>query len=531
MRTVLRRGPFAALLLIALQFAAFAQAPPKLDYTMGITNAAAHLFHIKIAISNVSGGTLDLALPAWTPGWYTIRPYMANVVKLQAHDGQGKRLPLRAVDKQTYRIETTGLKAFTVEYDYFANNPAVNGAELTEKRGYFLGTNLFFYVPGHTTDSPSQIKFEIPAGWRVATGLKRASEPNTYLARNFDNLVDCPTILGDFDEEMTTAAGKPIHVVIDPKGLYTPEKLKKLAEGVSRIINSQAAMFGGLPYEEYWVLYVGGETVRGGGALEHENSTNVMVGRLPDDPAGLFGVTSHEHFHVWNVKRIKPAGLMPYDYSREQYIRELWFAEGVTSYFSDVHLLRSGAWTPETFLQQQAGQISNLQGNEARNWISLDDSSITTWLTYGGGGTTANFGVNYYNKGQIIGLLLDLEIRGATAGRKTFDDVLRQMFEDYYKRGRGYTVEDVEKTVAEVAGRSFKDFFARYVHGTAELDYNAALAHVGLKLEDNPATAGANEVARRFNRYRIVEIEGASEAQKSLRRAWLGGAAKAQGAK
>jgi predicted metalloprotease with PDZ domain len=189
---------------------------------MGIANAAAHLFHIKIAISNASGPTLDLALPAWTPGWYTIRPYAANVVKLQANDGQGRRLPLRAVDKQTYRIETGGLKALTVEYDYFANNPAVNGAELSEKRGYFVGTNIFFYVPGHTTDTPSQIKFEIPSNWRVATGLKRAPEPNTYLARNFDNLVDCPTILGDFDEEMATADGNPIHVVIDPKGLYTP---------------------------------------------------------------------------------------------------------------------------------------------------------------------------------------------------------------------------------------------------------------------------------------------------------------------
>lgn len=538
MKTILRRRARGALVLLAIQLLALhlvavAQSAPRLDYTMSIADAARHLFHIKIAVSNVSGPTLDLRLPAWTPGWYTIRPYAANVMKLHAHDGSGKRLALRAIDKQTYRIETGGLKSFTVEYDYYANNPAVNGAELSEKRGYFLGTNLFFYVPGHTTDTPSEIRFEIPANWRIATGLKRGSAPNTYIARNFDNLVDCPTILGDFDERTTTVDGKTIHVVMDPKGLYPAEKLDKLTEGVGRIIASQAKMFGGLPYDEYWVMYVGGETVRSGGALEHENSTNVMVGRLPEDPSGLFSVTSHEHFHAWNVKQIKPAGFMPYDYGREQYIRELWFAEGVTSYFSDVHLLRSGAVTPEVFLQRQAGQITVLQSNEAREWISLGDASIVTWLTYGGGSTTANFGVNYYNKGQVVGMLLDLEIRGATGGRKTLDDVFRHLYANYAKRGRGYTNEELEKIVSEIAGRSFKEFFAGYVEGTAELDYNRALGHVGLKLEEGGASAaaGGSSAAGRRAMYRIVEIENASEAQKSLRRGWLGAAAQAQGAK
>lgn len=530
MKTALRRGPFAALLVLALAAAALAQSAPRLDYTMSIADAARHYFHIKIDVTNASGPTLDIALPAWTPGWYTIRPYAANVVKLHAHDGGGNRLPLHAVDKQTYRIETKGLKSFTVEYDYFANNPAVNGAELTPKRGYFLGTNLFFYVPGHTTDTPSALRFEIPQGWRIATGLKKTGE-NAYFARNFDTLIDAPTILGDFDHDTTTVGGKTIHVVMDPKGLYDAAKRAKLTEMVGRVIASQAAMFGGLPYDDYWVLYVGGETVRGGGALEHENSTNVMVGRLPDDPVGLIPVTSHEHFHVWNVKRLKPAGLMPYDYSREQYIRELWFAEGVTSYFSDVHLMRAGLWTPETFLEQQAGQIGLLQGNEARAWVSLEDASLVTWLTYGGGATTANFGVNYYNKGQVVAMLLDLEIRGATAGSRSLDDVLRNLYENYGKRGLGYTNEDVEKVVSEVAGRSFSDMFAKYVKGTEELDYNRALAHAGLKLEDVSASGEQAGGARRSGRVRIVGIEDASEAQKKLRSEWLGQAARAQGAR
>ena len=500
---------------VALVSHATAQTAPRLDYTIGIADAPGHRFHLKIAVSNASGSTVDITMPAWTPGWYTIKPYAANVIKLQAHDN-GKRLSMRAVDKQTYRIETGGLRAFTIEYDYLANDLSVNGAELTEKRGYFLGTNLFFYVPGHTTDVPATIKFELPAGWRIATGLKRTTEPNTFAARNFDNLVDCPTVLGDFDEETTSVDGKTIHVVIDPKGQLGDEARASLKEMIQRVIGSQSRMFGGLPYDEYWVLFVGGDNVRTGGALEHENSTNLMVGRMPSDPKFLLGGVSHEHFHAWNVKRIKPAGLVPYDYSHEQYIQELWFAEGVTSYYGDLHMMRAGMITSEQFVQRQGGQITGLQSNEARRWISVDDASTTTWLTYTGGGP---FTVNYYNKGQVLGFLLDLEIRGATSGRKSLDDVLRYMFENIYKRGRGYTDDDVEKAASEIAGRSFKDFFARYVHGTEELDYNAALRHAGWRLDETQAD---QPNARAAVQYRIVELENATEAQKTLRRGLLG---------
>lgn len=500
-----RRRTFAALLFIACSFPlAWAQSAPRLDHTISITDAAKHLFHLKTQVTNASGRTLDISLPAWTPGWYTIRPYAANVMRLHAH-ADGKRLPLRAVDKQTYRIETEGNRAFTIEYDYYANNLSVNGAELTEKRGYFLGTNLFFYVPGHTTDTPSNLKFEIPANWRVATGLKKADAPNTFVARNFDNLVDCPTVLGDFDDFTTTALGKTIHIVVDPKGQVSEENAGKLKDYVRRVIEAQAKMFGGLPYDEYWVLYVTG---RGGGALEHENSTNVMLPAFPADPRFVVGVTSHEHFHVWNVKRIKPAALMPYDYSKEQYTRELWFAEGFTNYYGDLHIRRAGIQTTEGYLNGLAAKIRGLQGSEPRQWVSLADASTVTWLTYGGGspGAFASFTTNYYNKGELVGLLLDLEIRGATGNKKSLDDVLRHLFENYYKRGRGYANEDVEKIATEMAGRSFKDFFARYINGIAELDYDAALKHAGLRLADS----------------KIVDLDNVSEAQRALRKAWLG---------
>lgn len=509
------RSALLVALCLTLYVSARAQTSPRLDYTIKVADAAGHLFNIKIAVSNSTGRTLDITMPAWTPGWYTIKPYASNVMRLQAHLN-GKRLPLRAVDKQTYRIETGGARTFTIEYDYFANDLSVNGAELNEKRGYFVGTNLFFYVPGHTTDAASTVKFELPSGWRVATGLKPTSETGTFTARNFDNLVDCPTVLGDFDEQTTSVDGKTIHLVIDQKGQLNDEGRTKLKELTQNVIESQSKMFGGLPYDDYWVLFVGGDNVRVGGALEHENSTNLMYRRMPSDPQSLLGGISHEHFHAWNVKRLKPAGLIPYDYSREQYIQELWFAEGVTSYYGDVHLMRAGLLSPEQFVQRQGGQITFLQSNGARLWISVDDASTTTWQTYTGGGP---FTVNYYNKGQVLGFLLDLEIRGATNGRKSFDDVLRYLVENYYKRGRGYTNDDIEKAATEIAGRSFKDFFARSVHGTEELDYNNALKQAGWRLEETKAT---QPNARPAVQYRIVELEGASSAQKSIRSGLLG---------
>ena len=489
-----------------------AQSAPRLDYVVRVADMPRHLFHIVIQVSNVTGRTIDLSMPSWTPGWYTIMPYAANVQKLHAHDAQGKRLPMQAIDKQTWRVETSGNRSFTVEYDYYANYLSVNGAELNEKRGYFLGTNLFFYAVGHTTDTPSTVKFETPDGWRIATGLKRGAEANTYSARNFDNLVDCPVVMGDFDEETTTVQGKTIHIVMDPKGQLNGEGRTRMADLVNRVIDSQGKMFGGLPYDDYWVLFVNGPNIRIGGALEHENSTNVMGG--VGNPTASIGTVSHEHFHAWNVKRIRPAGIWPYDYSREQYIRELWVSEGITSYYSDVHLRRAGVTTPEQYVQQQARQIGYLQQNEARLWISANDASVTTWTTYTSGG---QFTVDYYNKGQILGLLLDLEIRGATGGKKSLDDVMRSLFENHYKKGRGFTVEDVERITAETAGRSFKEFFARYVAGTEELDYNAALAHAGLRLEGQK-----NDAQGQRARYQIIEMENATEAQRVVRRGWLG---------
>jgi predicted metalloprotease with PDZ domain len=426
-------------------------------------------------------------------------------MKLQAH-ANGKRLPMRAVDKQTWRITTEGKRKLTIEYDYFADNLNVNGAELTEKRGYFLGTNLFFYVPGHTNDTPSTLKFEIPEDWRIATGLKRGAEKNLFLVRDFDNLVDCPTVMGDFDDLTVTVLGKTIHIVITPRGQISTEAGNKLKEYVSRIIESQGKMFGGLPYDEYWVLYVTGR-LRGGGALEHENSTNVMLGAMPPDPMRVTGVTSHEHFHVWNVKRIKPAGLIPYDYSKEQYIRELWVAEGFTSYYGDLHIRRAGIITVSDYLGGLENQIRALQNNEARKWVSLSDSSTITWLSYGGiGGGFTNFFPSYYNKGELVGMLLDLEIRGATGGKKSLDEVMRALFENYYKRKRGYTNEDIEKVASDVAGRSFKDFFKRYVDGTEELEYDAAFKHAGLRLVDG----------------KIIDQENITEAQRAIRKGWLG---------
>ena len=493
----------AGMFILLVGASSLALAAPRLDYRLRVADAENHLFHVTIEATQLEGPKLQVALPAWTPGWYTIRPYASNVMRLQAHVA-GQRLPLRSLDKQTWQIDSAGRSALTIEYDYYANNLAVNGAELTARRAFFLGTNLFLFVPGQTTGVPTSLTFEMPEGWQVATGLRPAGRRHAYVARDYDQLADAPTILGVFDAYQTRALGKPIRVILDPPGLLSPEKAAQLTEEIRQMIESQGRMFGGLPYEDYTILYVVGG--QGGGALEHENSTNVMLRTMPADPRALLGVTSHEHFHVWNVKRLRPAALLPYEYRREQYVRELWMAEGITSYYGDLHLRRAGLLSIENYLRGLAGQMQALQRNEARHWISLTDASTTTWLTYGGGSAYGRFTVNYYGKGELIGLLLDLEIRGATGNRQSLDDVMRTLLAEFAERGRGYTTEDVEAVASRLTGRSFASFFAKYVTGTAELDYDGALAHAGLRLVDG----------------QLVDLGTVTEAQRALRRGWLG---------
>lgn len=481
-----RRLGFLLLLLSGLSPVAAASRPdlaqhsvPRIDYRVEVADIEAKLFGVTATVSNASSEFVDLSMPAWTPGWYVIADYARNLRKFQAKSADGRALRVEMLDKQTWRIFPAGAETFTVTYQIQADRLHVNGAEIRPDHAYFVGTNLFLYVPGHTTDVPFSVTFNVPDGWRIATPLQSAGRPGAYSAANFDVLVDSPTILGKFDEEMFQEAGRTFRVVFDPQGEFSASDRERVARRLQKVVAAEVELFGEAPFKDYWFLFLFGPQSRGG--LEHENSTNIVLDEsVTRAPEALTGVAAHEFFHVWNVKRIKPAALLPYDYRGEQYVRELWFSEGVTDYYTEVSLYRAGLIGREEFLGNLSRSIASHQSNDTRRWVSAEEASFTTWLGYE---EARPFSVDYYNKGALLGLLLDLELRAATRGKRSLDDVLRVLYSDFYKKGRGFTDAQLESLVSQLAGREFADFFSRYVAGVEELPFDEVLGKAGFRLE------------------------------------------------
>lgn len=452
---------------------------PRLDYQVEVADIGAKLFGVTCTVSNVHSPAVDLAMAAWTPGWYVIADHARHVRKFRAKTLANTPLRAERLDKQTWRVYAEGEPAFKVTYEVYANRLHVNGAEIRSDHAYFIGTTLFLYVPGHTSDSPSTVSFKIPDQWQVATALPPSEQKGIYRAADFDSLVDAPTILGFFDEGSFHVAGHTIHTVFDPKGAFTPAMRDQVAERLQKVLAQEVEVFGEVPFGEYWFFFLFGLRDRGG--LEHENSSNLVLSRSAiRAPETLAPLGAHEFFHLWNAKRIRPAALMQYDYRKEQYVRELWFTEGVTDYYSALSSCRAGLVSKDDFLNKLSRTISFHKNNDARLWISAEQASFTTWLGYE---DRLPFSVDYYSKGQLLGLLLDLEIRAATKNTKSLDDVMRSLYFDFYKKGKGFTDPALEALISRMAGRGFKDFFAKYVSGVDELPYNEALRRAGYQLD------------------------------------------------
>ncbi|HEX7958080.1 MAG TPA: PDZ domain-containing protein, partial [Pyrinomonadaceae bacterium] len=338
--------------------------------------------------------------------------------------------------------------------------------------------------PDGLLGAPSTLKVEPFGDWKLATGLAPvAGAPNTFRAEDFDVLYDSPFLAGSFRVLSFEVKGVPHRVVVDGEGDYDAERLRR---DVQRIVEAEVALMGEVPYRDYTFLLMLGE--RGGGGLEHLNSTALTWRRFgfasDDDWRGLYTLVAHEFFHLWNVKRIRPDALGPFDYTRENYTRLLWVAEGITSYYENLFVRRAGLMTDRQYLDQIARDIQTMQQTPGRLKQSAEESSFDAWIKYyRPDENTVNSAVSYYDKGALVGLLLDLEIRRRSAGARSLDDVMRALYSDYFKKGRNYTPEDFRREAERAAGASLEDFFRRYVGGREELDYDAALAWAGMRLD------------------------------------------------
>ena len=476
------------------------------EYTVEVKDKTARLFHVTTHFRNIRQPSLALSLPTWTPGWYTVENYAKNILRFAATDARGQRLPHRMSRKQTWNVETKGLNEIKIDFDYRADVLGLNQAKIADDFAFFTGTQLFLEPVGHR-DAPSTVRFRVPAGWKIVSALKETSDPLVFTAPDYDTLVDAPTEMGNFDVTRFEVEGKPHYFVATPAGAFSAEKSRRFTAMFERFARAQGAIFGGLPYEKYVAFYffMPAES-NAGGAVEHANSYVAFAPRGETaTPEMILGTAAHEFFHLWNVKRFRPAEMWPYDYSREQETPLLWVSEGFTNYYTNVSLLRSGLRDPAKFLESVSNAITFNETHEARSYISPADASTSTWLGYD---TPVAFGISYYTQGQNLGALLDLSIRPDTAGRASLDDVMRALYRDFYQRGRGFTADDLLSVINRTAGRDYKDFFRRHVFGVDVPDYDRILGHAGYRLEkgvrksavlgiaDAKFTSGALEIIR-----------------------------------
>ena len=418
-----------------------------------------------------------LSLPAWTPGSYEIRNFAKYITGFSA-SGEGRGIRWDKVDYDTWRLRPAGAGKMTVRYDVRADT-FENASAWTQKDfAFFNGTNVFLYPEGLGYDFTSSIAVNIPSGWKVATGMTGSAASRTFSSSNYHELADHPFFVGNFDLDSSDVSGVMVRFATYPSGASNPRAHAVAWEQVRKILPVQSAIFGETPFRTYTVLQVVDSLFPGAAALEHENSQLLIMS--PDflGTVTLGGLYAHEIFHAWNVKRLRPAEMVPYNYAQAQPTTLLWVSEGITDYYADLSLVRSGSATTEQFLfltLSKYEEVLNADRIEA-----LEDLSLSAWLSGSGGGSEL-----YYPKGALAGLMLDIAIRDASGNRASLDDVMRDLYVRTYKQQKGFTNEQWWAAVSRFAGgKSFNDFYAKYVDGRERFPLDSMLRIAGLMLKE-----------------------------------------------
>jgi len=476
-----------------------ADVAPDIEYTVSMSKPHTHLLEVEIRISRPKekAYTFDLVMPVWTPGSYMVREFARHVQDFKATDHAGKELSWTKLDKNTWRVTTVNSLDWRATYKVYANELSVRTNELNSDHAFWNNAALLMYPRGYLA-AASTIQIVAPQPWKVATALPPVrGRKNAFRAENFDVLYDSPVEVSNFKTIAFEVKGVPHRIIIDGDGNYDAEKMRA---DVKKIVETQVELMGGeIPYPDYtFFLHLRSNA---GGGLEHRNSTALGYPRFGFGPErgeggsaaapaaqqqrtyqGFLSLVAHEFFHLWNVKRIQPDTLGPFDYTKENYTKLLWVAEGITDYYDRLTLRRAGLISDQDYLRDTARAIEALQKTPGRLVQSLEESSFDAWIKYyRQDENSVNSQISYYDKGAIVGLLLDLEIRKQSS--KSLDDVMRYLYQEFYKKGRNYTPQDFQKACELMAGASLEPFFSRYVRGREELDYNAAFAAAGLRLD------------------------------------------------
>ncbi len=458
-----------------------AAANTQITYTVTFPEAQAHYADIEMRLTGLNQNTLDLKMPVWTPGSYLVREFSKNIETLSAA-ANGKPLTAKKIRKNIWQLNTTGIPEVVVKYRVYAFEISVRTSFIDASHAFLSSPDMFLY-PGNMLHEPSTIHIIPYKGWTaVSTSLEKVNGDSfTRFSSDYDILFDSPIEIGTQDVFDFTAAGVNYEVVMVGGGNYNKERLKK---DMAKIVEEETAVFGENPNKHY--TFIVHNALRGGGGLEHLSSTTLGATRDNYDKGyqNFLSLAAHEHFHLWNVKRLRPIALGPFDYDNENYTTNLWIAEGFTSYYQDIIVRRTQLYTPENYLGVVANLISSLEEQPGVKVQTLAESSYDAWIkTYRPNENSGNSTVSYYTKGAIVALLLDLEIINDTKGKSSLDDVMKYMYNEYYKiRKRGYTDDEFKQGLEKFAGKNLDDFYAKYINGLTPIAYNSYLNYAGYKL-------------------------------------------------
>jgi len=504
------------LLLVALISAQ--DSTPQLSYSVTVpADRSAYLVELQITRPPRRS---RLVIPNWAPGAYRLMDSWQNIRDVVAVNAAGDSLSIQQDSPISWVIDPNGAARITVRYtaglrDRDQWRRPNNRWFLRSSSGVVDGPRTFMYLDGWK-QAPALVTFQVPAGWRIATGLVPTTiDSTTYAAPNYDVLIDSPVLLGEFLTYRFGAAGTPHRAVVDLGGgrAYAPGVFVDMLQ---RISTTAIAIFGTAPYADYTYIFVGGR----GGGLEHLNSTTIGVTTetLARNPRGAETVSAHEFFHAWNVKRIRPVELGPFDYEHEVRTVNLWWSEGVTDYYADVILARAGLDSPDDFARGLATSIGNYRSNPARLLVSPERSSWTVWDSPGVNNSQV---ISYYLQGELLGFLLDLAIRDSTDNAKSLDDVMRYLL-DHYAGERGFTRDELVAAVRSATGRNFEEFWRLFVSGASEIPWDdylraAAWKVVFTETPDVDARIGSIPPTVQGGRWRAVAAPGSAAEAAGLR--------------
>jgi predicted metalloprotease with PDZ domain len=492
---------------------------PVMQYSISIDQPQSHNYHVQLQTSGWQKDTLDFKMPQWMPGYYQLMNYAADIENISAHMQQGNTISVIKFNNNTWRLTGIKNKTFVIDYSINTKKKFVANSYVDSAHAYLVATNSFLYVDGYLK-IPVSVKIELPRQWnKIATGLSALqNKKNTFFATGFDELYDCPILMGNLEQLPSFYVNGIEHRFIGYNmGIFDHklfmDKLKKVVEAAVNLI-------GDIPYKQYTFIGIG----PGRGGIEHLNNTTVSFdGSGLTKPAAMNRVLNflaHEYYHHYNVKRIRPFELGPFDYDKENRTNLLWVSEGLSVYYEYLIVKRAGLSDLQTLLHNFESNINAVENNPGRLHQSLTQASYNTWKEgpFGTLGAEAGKTISYYDKGPVVGLLLDISIRNATQNKKSLDDVMRFLYYHFYKKlQRGFTDAEFQQTCESIAGRNLTGLFD-YVYTTKAVNYENDLAMGGLVIAwtENPGEPKTKLKAT------ISLMNNPDPLQAAILKSWLG---------